>query len=134
MPNNKFATVITCMDGRIQLPVNEWIRKTFNVDYVDTITMPGPNKVMAKGYFGEMDSIRQKVRISIKAHGSSVLAIVGHYDCAGNPVSKEEIVKQIQTNVIRIKDWGLPVDVVGLWVNDRWEVETVAECKRRTAG
>jgi len=71
------------------------------------------------------------VRISIETHGSHVLALVGHHDCAGHPTAKEDIVKLIEANVIRVKDWGLPVDIVGLWVNDRWEVETVAECKRR---
>lgn len=36
----KFATAINCIDGRTQLPVIEWARKKYGVDYVDMITKP----------------------------------------------------------------------------------------------
>ncbi len=45
--NKKFATLINCMDGRVQLPVSRWIKKNFGVDFVDTITEPGPNGILA---------------------------------------------------------------------------------------
>jgi hypothetical protein len=47
MKNKKFITVINCMDGRVQLPVNNWLRKRFNANFVDTITEPGPNRILA---------------------------------------------------------------------------------------
>ena len=33
--------------------------------------------------------IRRAASISIEKHGSRIIAVVGHYDCAGNPVTRE---------------------------------------------
>lgn len=35
----KFATAINCMDGRVQIPVIEYIKSKYEVDYVDMITL-----------------------------------------------------------------------------------------------
>ena len=32
----KFCTAVTCMDGRIQLPVIAYLQKRFNAEYVDS--------------------------------------------------------------------------------------------------
>ena len=45
----KFATAINCMDGRTQQSVIEYMKRTFSVDFVDMITEPGPNKILAEG-------------------------------------------------------------------------------------
>ncbi len=47
-PREGFCTVVGCMDGRIQLPVNHYVRERFGVTYVDTITEAGVNKVIAE--------------------------------------------------------------------------------------
>ena len=88
---SKFATAISCIDGRVQKPVTEWMRTHFNVDYVDMITEPGPDKALTQGPVEVVESIRRKVLVSITAHYSSVIAVVGHHDCAGNPVRKKNI-------------------------------------------
>jgi hypothetical protein len=43
MSSGRFAAAINCMDGRAQLPVIEWLKRECGVDYVDTITEPGPD-------------------------------------------------------------------------------------------
>ena len=118
----KFATAINCIDGRAQMPVNEWIRKSLGADYVDTITEPGVDRFLSHG--GE-EAIKKKVMISVNAHHSSAIVVAGHHDCAGNPVSKEEHLKHIKKCVEIIESWKLPVRVVGLWVNEQWQVEVV---------
>lgn len=37
----KFCTAINCMDGRVQLPVINYLKKHFKVNYVGSITEPG---------------------------------------------------------------------------------------------
>jgi len=127
MATGTFATAINCMDGRVQLPVSEWMRTHLHVDYVDTITEPGPDKVMALGLPGQQESVRKRVGISVGAHGSRTVAIVGHHDCAGNPVSREAHRDQIRRASQVIQSWGLPVRVLGLWVDERWAVEVVCD-------
>lgn len=123
MSSGKFATAINCMDGRTQVPVNEWVKNEFGVDYVDTITEPGPNKILAE--VTDVDSIRRRVLISVKKHGSKNIVIVGHHDCAGNPVEKEIQLKQLSQAAKTVESWGLNVNITGLWVNEHWQVERV---------
>ncbi|MBU0479384.1 hypothetical protein KKC91_12610 [bacterium] len=123
MSHGKFATVINCMDGRTQLPANEWMKNEFKVDYVDTITEPGPNKILADDE--DVESIKKRVLISVQKHGSKNIAIVSHHDCAGNPVDKETQMKQLELAVKTVDSWGLNVNITGLWVDESWKVERV---------
>lgn len=123
MSEGKFATAINCMDGRTQLPVNSWMKKEYGVDYVDTITEPGPNKILAEN--SEVESIRKRVLISVNKHGSKHIAIVGHYDCAGNPVDKPMQLGHIKNAIKTIESWGLKANVIGLWVDENWKVYKV---------
>lgn len=126
MAPKQFVTVINCMDGRVQLPVNEWLRKKFGIDYVDTITEAGPVRTLAeKGDAGLIDSIRRRVEVSATKHGSKIVAVVGHHDCAGNPLSKDEQFPQIVNSINTVKSWDYDVKVIGLWVDENWLVHEV---------
>ncbi len=123
---NKFATAINCMDGRVQIPVIEYIKNKYEVDYVDMITLPGPNKVLAESEDkSTLESIKRRVEISVNLHRSKLVAICGHYDCAGNPTNKETQIKQIIEAIKVTKLWFSNVQVIGLWINQNWEVEEV---------
>ena len=41
MAEGKFATSVSCMDGRIQIPLAKWIKENHSIDFVDVITEPG---------------------------------------------------------------------------------------------
>ena len=123
MAKGIFATSVSCMDGRIQIPLTNWIKENFSVDYVDTITEPGIDKLVADNT--DLESIKIKVGISINKHESELIVVSGHYDCAGNPVSNEEHITQIKKGIEVISSWNLGVKVVGVWVNDTWKINTV---------
>jgi hypothetical protein len=46
MNEQSFATSLSCIDGRVQLPMINWIKEKYSVDFVDTITAPGIDKVI----------------------------------------------------------------------------------------
>ncbi len=118
----EFATAINCIDGRVQAPVNEFIRHNYGVDYVDVITVPAPDRVLSEN--GSVDiirSIKEYASISVEKHGSNIIVIAGHHDCAANPVGEKEHRRQIGEAVKNIKEWGLGVDVHGVWVGEDWE-------------
>ena len=123
MAEGKFATSVTCMDGRIQIPLANWIKENYSVDYVDTITEPGVDKKVADD--ADLESIKTKVGISINKHGSSLIVVSGHYDCAGNPVSDEEHISQIKKGVEVISSWNTGAKVIGVWVDGSWNVNPV---------
>lgn len=120
-----FATALNCIDGRTQIPVIRWMKENFHVDYVDLITEPGMDKVLSQGSRVELERLREKVVVSITAHESNVVAVVGHYDCAANPVSDYRHFRDISASVYTVKSWCLPVTVVGLWVDEFWRVHVI---------
>lgn len=119
----KFATSVTCMDGRIQLPLAKWIKENYSVDYVDAITEPGIDKKIAENL--ELESIKTKIGISINAHKSKLIVVSGHHDCAGNPVSEDEHISQIKKGVDVISSWNLDAKVIGVWVDGSWNIVPV---------
>ncbi len=127
MAEGVFVTAINCMDGRVQEPIVKWMRARFGADYVDMITEPGPDKIMVAGPASGQESIKDRVLISVNGHGSRVVAMVGHHDCAGYPVSKEQHVTDVQKCIEIIQSWDLPVRILGLWVGDTWEVEVLSD-------
>ncbi len=123
MADGGFGTSISCMDGRIQIPLSNWIKKNYSVDYVDTITEPGVDKKIATGV--DLESIKTKVDISVNAHKSKLIVVSGHYDCAANPVSDDEHIALIKKGVQTLSSWNLDVTLVGVWVDKDWNVQPV---------
>lgn len=122
----KFGTALNCIDGRTQIPVIKWFKENLDVDYVDLITEPGMDKVLSQNQWLETERLREKVIISITAHNSNIVAVVGHYDCAANPVSDCKHFRDIVESTYIVKSWGLPVRVVGLWVDEFWRVHVIS--------
>ncbi|MCF6139430.1 hypothetical protein L2716_17015 [Alkalihalobacillus berkeleyi] len=103
-----------------------WLRKHYGLDYVDLITEPGMDRVLSQGKKSELKRLKGKVNISIDAHDSQLVAVVGHYDCAANPVSKFKHIHDIKQGINVVQSRGLPVRVVGLWVDDCWQVHVIS--------
>ncbi len=133
MAQGTFVTAINCMDGRVQEPVLHWMKQRFGVDYVDMITEAGPDKLMTAGPIQTVESIKDRVNVSVNRHHSRVVALVGHHDCAAYPATKEEHVDSIRRCIHIIESWSLPVRVLGLWVDDEWRVELVHDTNDRVA-
>jgi carbonic anhydrase len=126
MAEGSFATAINCMDGRVQHPVAELLKKKYKVDHVDTITEPGPDGILAANQDkAAIESIKRRVDVSTGKHGSKHIAIVGHHDCAGNPVDKGTHLAHIRAAIKTVKSWGVKAEVIGLWVDDGWKVSEV---------
>jgi len=126
MNHNIFATAINCMDGRVQIPVIEWLKRLSGVDYVDMITEPGPERLLAEGIDqAAIESIKKRLGISITRHNSKTVAIVGHHDCAGNPADQETQQEQIAMAIEVLKSWSFEVRIIGLYVDESWEIHEV---------
>ena len=126
MSHGKFGTAINCMDGRVQIPVTNWMKSKYALDFIDMITEPGPDKMLTQGSPEQVASIKSRVLISVNAHGSETILIAAHHDCAGNPVSREEHLQQVTECVKILESWKLPAkNIVGAWINDNWTVEIV---------
>jgi carbonic anhydrase len=87
------------------------------------ITEPGPIRVLAENRDkAALESIKRRVEISTGKHGSEHIVIIGHHDCAGNPVQKETQLKQILGSIKTVQSWVSKVEIIGLWVDEKWAV------------
>lgn len=120
----RFATSLSCIDGRVQGPLSEWIRRRSGAEYVDTVTEPGMDKALSGGG-AAAEALRKKANISVKAHGSRMIVVSGHADCAGNPVPDDEHVRQIAECVRVAESWGTGAEVLGAFVDSERKVVPV---------
>jgi hypothetical protein len=126
MGNFKFGTAINCIDGRTQEVVMDHMKQKYNIDGVDMVTFPGADGIISnQEHPDEIVFVRRAVSISIEKHGSRIIAVVGHYDCAGNPGDREHHYMHIQRAVREVSSWNFPAQVVGLYVNDKRQIEEV---------
>lgn len=118
----KFSCAVNCMDGRIQDAVKNYIKENYGVEFVDMVTEAGPNKILAENSDKAIiESIKRRLEISVHHHGAAVVAIVGHFGCAGNPVGKEEQVECLREAKKTVESFGLNVQVILLWVEGDWK-------------
>ena len=117
------ATCLNCMDGRVQLPVHEWIRANYPVDFVDVVTEAGMDGVLAGQK--NISEILRSIKVSVDLNKSTRLFVVGHYDCRGNPADEKRHRADITNAVKRLRPLWPAQEVVGLWVNRQWQVELV---------
>jgi hypothetical protein len=123
----RFALAITCIDGRVQRPVVDYIRRTYGVDYVDLITEPGPEWALTDPTrAGVQAAIQRNARFSVKGHDAELVAVTAHDDCLGNKADPEKRLAQLRTAQQVLAGWGLGVDVLGLWVHLDGKVEEAA--------
>lgn len=124
--NFKFGTAINCIDGRTQEPVIDFMKQKYGIDGVDMVTFPGVDGVASSlGNFNTIALIRNAVSISIEKHGSRIIAVVGHFDCAGNPGNREHHYAHIGKALQQVSSWNFDAEIVGLYVNDKWQIEEV---------
>lgn len=110
------------MDGRVQDAVKNYIKENYGVDFVDMITEPGPNKILAENLDSAIiENIKKRVEISAHHHGSKVVAIVGHFGCAGNPTEKETQIDHLKKAEEVVKNFGFDVEIILLWVEGDWQ-------------
>ena len=115
-----FCTVVNCMDGRVQLPVIRYLQERFEVPYVDSITEAGPVRSLAEPVDETVSQpILRRLPIS-RSHGSKVVAVVAHDDCAGNPEDETTQRRQLEEAADFIAGHFPETLVLGLWLSRDW--------------
>lgn len=128
-----FFTTVGCMDGRIQDPVSDFGRKKFSAEFADTITEAGLVGLLSTNPAQTLlDSIKNKLDISIEKHHSKGILVHGHQNCAGNPVPDEKHIEDVRKSVDEIRSLiKNKITVVGVFVKQSssdpkvWEVQDV---------
>jgi len=121
-----FCTVVNCIDGRVQLAVISYMMARCDADHVDNITESGVVAILSEGDDNPItESICEKIKLSVDAHKSRTVAVVGHYDCKANPVSDSVQLRQIGKSAKYLACRFGALEILGLWVDQAGEVTEV---------
>lgn len=113
-----FITAVLCIDGRYRRCLVDWLTDRYGADYVDLITEPGPDRILAEQpQSDEAIGVRRRVDVSLSAHASQIIAMVGHDDCAGNPVEPPIHRAQVRRSAAVLRDWYPEIRVIGIFVD-----------------
>lgn len=122
--DKKYAIAINCIDGRIQEPVINYIKKDCGADYVDLITNDGIVNIVAGPVYGpQFRKMVQLIQSSRKNKKSNTIYITAHHDCSGNPVSDDKQKEQLQLSKTALKlHLTIDISIKALWVDENFEV------------
>ena len=73
-----------------------------------------------------VESLKNKIKISLEKHKSKNIVVSGHEDCAGNPVSESVHKKDILKTAELIRLMFPKISVIPVYVkkiNNQWAVE-----------
>lgn len=115
MNGGSFGVALTCIDGGISAVVKQQLRGEWGVDFVDLVTLPGPEAAVPE--LPERHGVWDALRMSVKRHGSTRAAVVAHTDCAANAVDLETRRDQVREAVFHVRD-VLPRSEVTGWLVD----------------
>jgi hypothetical protein len=122
----RFGTAINCIDGRTQEPVIDFMKEKYDIDGVDMVTFPGVDGIISSSENSdEIALLRNAVSISIEKHRSRIIAVVGHFDCAGNPGNREHHYAHVRSALHEVMSWNFPAQVFGFYVNEKQQIEEV---------
>lgn len=121
-----FAAAINCIDGRTQAAVIEYLKRACSVDFVDMITEPGVCKVLAENKDeAVLAALKRKLEISVRSHGSKLVAVVAHHDCAACPEDRPAQTRALHAAMGTIGSWGLGIRILPLWVDEHGQATEV---------
>ncbi|UCG42213.1 MAG: hypothetical protein JSU73_10080 [candidate division WOR-3 bacterium] len=93
---------------------------------MDRVPEPGLARLLAQARdSSQAGPILGRVAISADKRGSRHSAVVGHHDCAGNPVAEDVQIEQLRKCVAAVQARGFEAQVVGLWVDENRQVYKV---------
>ena len=110
-----FGVALSCIDGRIFEVVQQQLRVEWGVDFVDLVTLAGPEAAVPE--LPEQHAVWAALHISVQKHGSTRAAVVAHTDCAANSVRLETRREQVREAVFQVRDVLPRTDVTGWIVN-----------------
>lgn len=113
-----FGVALACIDGRVSEVVQQQLRGEWGVDFVDLVTLPGPEAAVSE--LPEEHAVWDALRISVHKHGSTRAAVVAHTECAANAVDLQTRRQQVREAVFQVRDVLPRTEVTG------WIVDTAA--------
>jgi hypothetical protein len=121
----RLATLIAPAGQRTRVGLGPWLRARYGIEQVQTISV---SAVEWNGLAAERErphaAERLRDRLSLALLGQpELLLVAGHPSVERRWPSWPRSPRHVERIVQRIKSWELPAEVVGVWMNERWDVD-----------
>ena len=114
--NSDYGTIVNCMDGTIQLPAIDFVKKLWKVNRIDVITEAAPEKILSETKDQKtIERICQNIEASLCDQHTKRLAIVSHSGCEINIVSDKSKKEMLLKAVNYLKARYMDAEVTGIW-------------------
>jgi hypothetical protein len=126
-----FCAAINCVDGRVQLPVIDYLKARFQAQYVDVVSEPGAAQLLAVRRDRRAAKLLvARVAFTVKAHDSIGIAVAAHHDCSATMADDDTQRYHVRRAVNFLAKRFNHVPIVGLWLDERWSVSEVCSEER----
>lgn len=124
--SGRFAAVINCMDGRIQIRTIDQLMIRFGARHIDNITATGAVKHLDGLVTATGEGLLRSLEVSIEAHGTSQVAVVAHSQCAGNSIPDAQQKTQLRNAIGVVVDRFPELEVIALFLDSRIGFERIS--------
>lgn len=117
---------MTCPDCRLwQEDVHylERVREILEVDLVDLLSSPGMDGILSNGESPSKEVIKGWFQKLVELHQPVAVAVVGHCNCGGNPVSDEQHEVDVRGSVETVKSWVFEISIIGILAEHQSDTE-----------
>ena len=122
-----FCVAVNCMDGRVQLPVIEFLKKRFKADFVDNITEISAEQILAgETNRRQVQSIVDRIDLSMARHKPVAIAVVACEQGAGDNSDKQKQIEHLDLSVKFLKRQYSAIEVIGLCIDKNWNVNEIS--------
>jgi hypothetical protein len=150
-----YCTLLICMEGKELDVIVKFRKRYLENHHPDVIAEMGINRILAneplsfqdrdKGLLGiivmlwkiitdlmwmriAILSIKRKLKVSTRVHGSELFVMAAHPHCANNPYDKEKQIEQLHKAEKRLRKWGYNQPISTIWVNNDWKsIEVISD-------
>lgn len=78
------ALIISCIDFRFQLPVQDWLKEKSYLGHCDEVILAGASRDLVKPLEEfQKNSIERQIDLSVKLHDPDEIIVIDHQDCGG---------------------------------------------------
>ncbi|MBD3379400.1 MAG: hypothetical protein GF408_02945 [Candidatus Omnitrophica bacterium] len=129
MPDEKFTTCFSCMDGEIYPLVIEWIRANYDVDHVNLVTdiSFSGDGADAKVLCEIIRQYRCLTRHQNRAGEVFLAGYAGDISAAGTEADRKKRLKDLMG---KVRDFLPDELIIGLWVSKSLDIEKITDGMR----
>src|SRR3954469_424843 len=118
------AVVIMPADAAPQLSLSPWLKRRYGFEQVQTISLARPewNALVAGDVdLPQLQRLKDRLPLAQLGQPEAILALAGASQSSSDerPHARPDVEQAVMT----LRSFGLPIKVIGVWVNEHWDTE-----------